>query len=480
MSNTGSAVAPRTRQRSFAGPIILILIGVFFLLGNMHVITWPRIGNWFAHWWPLLLIFYGLLKLVEYYAAKRDGTQFRGVGAGGVLLVIFIIIIGLMATGAQRVNWSALGNEAGWQGDFGDFFGKQFTFTQVIEQDIPAGANLKITSARGGVNVTAWDQNKIKIEVNKTVRAENQSDADRLNQETQPLIMVSGNQVVLNANNESKPATSNMQIFVPKKGAITIDTSHGDVVLRDRDGNAKINDSHGDVSLENVTGNADVRMSHGDLHAANINGDVNVDGRLDDVSIADVRGALQLTGDYFGDLTVSKIAKGVTFKSSRTDLQFAKLEGEMTMQSDSLHANALSGPVRIATRTKDLHLANVSGSVQLTNSNATIELRPEKLPLGQISITNKNGSVDLLLPAKANFQLEASTQKGDVSSDFGLNINTQHGNTTATGQVGTGGPRIQINSQHGDVTIRKANTSPAPPPPPASSRIPPPSPPQGE
>jgi DUF4097 and DUF4098 domain-containing protein YvlB len=457
MSNTGTALTPRSRQRSFAGPIILILIGVFFLLGNMQVITWSRIGNWFAHWWPLLLIFYGLLKLVEYYAAKRDGTQFRGLGAGGVLLVIFIIIIGLTATGAERVNWTTLGNEAGWQGNFGDFFGRQFTFTQVIEQDFPAGADLKITSARGDVNVTAWDQNRIKVEVSKTVRAESQGDADKLNQETQPLIMVAANELVVNANNENRPATSNLQIFVPRKGAIIIETAHGDVVLRDRDGNAKITDSHGDVSVENVSGDADVKMNHGDFHAAKVNGSVNVDGRLDDVTVADVGGSLNLTGEYFGDLSISKVAKAVAFKSSRTDLRFAKLDGDMNMQSDSLHANALNGPVLIATRAKDIHLENVSGDVTLTNSNATIELRPaDKLPLGQISITNKNGSVELMLPPKANFQVDASTQKGEVQSDFGLNVTTHNGNTTATGQVGSGGPKIQINSQHGDVSIRKS------------------------
>jgi len=32
------------RQRSFAGPIVLILIGVAFLLRNLHLVNWGVLG----------------------------------------------------------------------------------------------------------------------------------------------------------------------------------------------------------------------------------------------------------------------------------------------------------------------------------------------------------------------------------------------------------------------------------------------------
>jgi hypothetical protein len=443
------------KQRSFAGPIILIAVGVVFLLANMRVITWSRICPWFAHWWPLLLIFYGLLKLVEYYSARRDGTQFRGMGAGGVLLVIFIIIFGLSMSATTGVNWKGLGDQTGWHGQFGDLFGNDYNYTQMIEQDYPAGANLKIVSHRGDVTVTAWDQNKIKVEVKKTVRAESQEDANKTDQATQSTITVAANELTLNASNDNRPVTSDLQIFVPKKGEISIETAHGDVVVRDRDGNVEIVDSHGDVKLENVTGSAVVTMQHGDFHALKVTGDVGLDGRLSDVTAAEIGGNLRMTGEYFGDLKISKIAKTVTFKTSRTDLLFSKLDGDMNMQSDSLRASSIDGPVMVATRAKDVHLENVSGNVQLTNSNATIEVRATD-KLGQIMIDNRNGGVNLVLPAKTSFQINARAEKGEIHTDFNLNTNTQRGDSTATGQVGSGGPKIQINSQHGDVSIRKS------------------------
>src|SRR5258708_38443804 len=98
--------AMRPRQpRSFAGPIVLIVIGIFFLLGNMGMIAWHELGYWFAHYWPLLLIVWGVIKLIEYQNANRAGLHPRGIGAGGERLIIGPAIMGLSATEAYRVNW---------------------------------------------------------------------------------------------------------------------------------------------------------------------------------------------------------------------------------------------------------------------------------------------------------------------------------------------------------------------------------------
>ena len=47
----------------------MIILGVVFLLGNMHVLTWHSLGVWFARYWPVLIIIWGVVKLVEYYQA---------------------------------------------------------------------------------------------------------------------------------------------------------------------------------------------------------------------------------------------------------------------------------------------------------------------------------------------------------------------------------------------------------------------------
>src|SRR5512140_1300544 len=96
-----SPVMVPQRRRSFAGPIILIIIGVLFLLRNFGVILpWSFLANW----WPLLLVLLGVIRLVEYYLAKKEGAYPPAVGGGTVVLMIFIIMIGLGISAAYKAK----------------------------------------------------------------------------------------------------------------------------------------------------------------------------------------------------------------------------------------------------------------------------------------------------------------------------------------------------------------------------------------
>ena len=89
-------------RRSFAGPIVLIVIGTLFLLANMRLLAWPRLGLLFARYWPVLLILWGVIKMAEYYSAQRQGYRPRGIGVGGVFLLIFLILMGQIGRASCR------------------------------------------------------------------------------------------------------------------------------------------------------------------------------------------------------------------------------------------------------------------------------------------------------------------------------------------------------------------------------------------
>ena len=61
------------RQRSLAGPIVLILVGLVLLLAKLDVIYWGSLWELFYKYWPALLILWGVIKFVEYEQAKRTG-----------------------------------------------------------------------------------------------------------------------------------------------------------------------------------------------------------------------------------------------------------------------------------------------------------------------------------------------------------------------------------------------------------------------
>ncbi|HTM43085.1 MAG TPA: DUF4097 family beta strand repeat-containing protein [Terriglobales bacterium] len=466
MSSPAPVVTPPRRHRSFAGPVVLIIIGLVFLLGNMHVITWHALGLWFARYWPVLIIIWGVVKLMEYYQAQREGTRAPGLGVGGFFLLLFLICCGLAASKAARVNWHAVGDEMDMGDNMWPVFGDTYSFNDQMQQAFPAGASLRVVSNRGGVTVNSWDQKDIKVVVHKRLVADNEQQSKQVDSQTRPTISVSGNLVTVNANTtgagDQHAVSTDLDITVPRTVAVDVATQHGDISVQGRDAEVKVSNSHGDVNLGQITGNSSVVMRKGSLTAAHLKGDLSVDGRLDDTNISDVSGKLEMTGDYFGDMTLAGIKKGVRFKSSRTDMEFSRLDGDLSMESGDLQAKSLAGPLRLLTRSKDIHLDNVTGDVKVENSNGSVELHAGKLPLGSMQIDNSKGDIQVVLPTEATFSLSARTRDGDIESDFNqIQVNSDHGQSTASGKVGSGASRLEINNQYGSIEIRKGGATEA-------------------
>lgn len=444
------------RPRSYFGPIVLIGVGIAFLLINAGFLSWRNVGWWFARYWPVFIILWGVVKLVEYYLARSEGRPAPGIGGGGIVLLVFLIMFGMMATQATKVNWPNLGEQIDLPDDFPPIFGTRYTYNQQLDQTFPANGSLRVSLDRGDIKLRASTDDKLHVTVRKTVLANSQSEADRTNSSMQPAINVSGSEVAISIANYSRGSAMDLEIQVPRKAMADLMTLRGDVQVEGREGNVKAHTSRGDVSVEDVTGNAEIHLRRGSIRARKVTGDVDVEGWVNDSNLSDIGGAVNLHGDYFGTMTVAKVAKSVRFKSSRTDLEMGRLDGDMTMEIGDLRARGVSGGFRIVTRSKDIHLEDVNGDIKVDNNHADVELSSSKPPAGAVEIVNDHGHISVELPAKASFQMNARTDHGDIQSDFGeLKVENQDRESKATGSVGTGGPALRLTNSHGDINIRK-------------------------
>src|ERR1019366_1636160 len=458
---------PPRRHRSMAGAFVLIVLGVVFLMGTMHILSIGRLAHLFASYWPVLLIFWGVIKLLEHQRAQREGTRSSGIGAGGVFLVVMIVVFGLIATQLERVNWSGIRDNINIDdSDFNGIFGQSYNFNDHLEQAFPAAASLKIIDTRGAVSVHASDDNKITVVVRKRVSADNQSDADEYDRKSKPTITTIGGLVTLNANVEGAgdhPVETDLDVSLPRKVAVSITSRRGDVNLVGRDGSIDISAQQSDTSVEDVNGNVKVSQEKGSVKIEQITGDVHVEGRVNEVSVADVKGAVQLDGEFQESVKLARIAKTVTFKSSRTDMEFSKIEGSLDLDSDELHAEQITGPLHLTTRSKNIRLEEVSGDVRLQDDNGAIEVGMSTL--GNVQIDNRNGDIQLSLPDKAAFRLDAHTRDGEIQSDFAeLKVNNDEHEAKASGSVGNASSHIVLNNEHDGIEIRKASSMPPKPP----------------
>jgi DUF4097 and DUF4098 domain-containing protein YvlB len=474
---------PYRTRRSIVGPIILISIGVVFLLANVGVIHGWQLWNWFGHWWPLLLILWGVIALLEHASANRMGYRTRRLGGGGIVLLIVLVAVGVSAHHSSDVNWDGRRDQIQMDDDLGGIFGTAYTFDDTLEQSFPAKGTLRIVSDRGAVNITPSDGSTIRVVVHKKLYAHTQDDANKFNTGSQPQIESTGGTVVLNANTNGAgdhAVQTDMDIFIPAGTPVDIASKKGDVTINNLKASVKIALQKGDVALTDIGGLVEINLDKGSIRASQIAGDVAVTGHVDSVNIDEVTGAVSLNGDFYEDIRLSKIAKTFTFKTSRSDMEIASVPGDIDIASDEVRANELTGPSRVMTSSKDIHLEDVSGDLQVQSNNGDVEVTTAgkqpgskmtfttehgdvavtlggKTPPDKVNVVTQHGDVTLTMPLGTGFQVTADTRKGSISSDFdAVKVDDSNGSSRASGSVGNGNSKLQVNTETGDIKIAKS------------------------
>ncbi|HUS19827.1 MAG TPA: DUF4097 family beta strand repeat-containing protein [Terriglobales bacterium] len=456
------AYYPPPRRRSIFGPIILITIGVVFLLVNAGFVTAKSAFVIFARYWPVLLIIWGVLRLVEYLRARQEGVQPPGIGAGGVIGLIFLVLFGISVStaykGSQHVNWNNVRNEIDMPDDeFGKWFGQKYEFTETLDRDFPANTSLKVVGDRGDVKISASNDGKLHVIERKVIYADNQDEANKMNQAVLPTITLVDNIMTVDTTRRSewKGSALNLDIMVPKKALADVMITRGDITIFGREGNVKLQSQRGDISVEDITGSADIHMRNGDFTAKRVSGDVTVEGKAGDVTVSDIGGFTSLQGDFFGGINFTKVAKGVRFKSSRTDMELAKLDGNLTMESGEMRGNSMTGPFRMnANRGWDMHLEEISGDFRVENQRGEVELHP-KAPFGNLEVSNRQGRIKIVMPQAAGFLVDARARHGEIETDFELTKTDDHREVRATGTVNKGGPKLTLNNESGAIELRR-------------------------
>jgi DUF4097 and DUF4098 domain-containing protein YvlB len=446
----------RPRPRSIFGPLVLITIGVLFLLRTTGVISFQSFHDWMTHYWPVLLIIWGVAKLAEHLWARQRGEPTPRLGAGGIVFLIFFIMFGMGATQTRDWNWRNLGDEIGADPDWGGWFSNHYEFTDNFAQPLPAGAEIKILAAQGDINVTASEDNQVHAVVHKSVSGDSQETANRLNDSTHPRFTQQGNIWLLDlTSGDFEKARFDLDLQLPTQATLSMATRRGSLSVSQHDGNVDLSTDRGNLSAETVKGNATLHVRHGSVTAKEISGNVQVDGEVEDGNISDVSGALDFNAGYNGSVQLSRIKQRLHFKSIRTDLQLARLDGEISMGHGDLRASSVAGPVKLNTRSNEVHLEDVSGEVDVENRNGLVAIRA-KAPLGNIDVNNVHGGIEVELPPAASFRLDAESRNGNIDvSDFSVNVDNQRQDATARATIGKGGPDIRLRAERGSIQIRK-------------------------
>src|ERR1700722_2249649 len=448
-------------RRSITGPIILLVIGGLFLWRNLH----PELPvfDLIAQYWPFLLIVWGLLRLVEAVLWRDDQGRGGSFSGGEVVLVIFICMIGLGAWQAKQfgIHFNARGL---------DIFGEEYDYPVSVTAPAAGMKRLVFENPRGNIHVIGGDGQQVTVSGQKSIRAYARADADRTSQITPVEILQQGDRLVIRTNQEratdNQRVSDDLEVTVPRGMAVEARGNVGDADVSDIESDVELASNHGDVRISRIGGNAKLEIGRSDtISAVDVKGKIDLEGHGGDLSFENISGLVTVNGSYSGTLEFKNLAKPLQFEGARgTELHVEAIPGRISMDLSTLTGNGVVGPMRFVTRSRDVRLEQFSQSIQIDTDRGDIELQPGKTPLSVIEARSGVGAIELALPAKATFQLQATAERGDAVNDYGPPIDKEVDRRTATlkGKVGDG-PAITLTANHGTVTVRKQGADGAQP-----------------
>jgi hypothetical protein len=465
------------RRSSILGPLVLITIGVIFLLVQTGHLQAYRLWDWYARFWPFLLVAAGVILLLEWafdQYSQSDPAQpryRRRVGGGVFTILLLLALTGVIFSGLREGGRSKLFNGMSInQDNIDEFLGDKHESDQTVDQAFPAGGNLSVDNPRGDVTISGTsDDNQIHIAVHKEVYTRSDSEADTKAQRLNPNLNVSGNNVALTIP-AMDGARADLTITVPATASQTVSANHGDVKISAIRGSVNVTANHGDIELSAITGSMSARINNGDasFSAHSATGSLTLEGHGHDTTLSDLSGPVTMTGEFFGDTHFEHIRGPIKFHTSRTDFQLARLDGDIEISANSdLSASDALGPITLSTRNRNITLERIGGDVSVTNRNGSVDLTLAP-PLSNVTVENRNGSVAVTVPEQSSFAYQFDVTNGDIQSDFS-EIQVPEGGLqkkTISGTTGKGGPLFNISTSQGDISVKKGSIMPLPPIPP--------------
>jgi putative adhesin len=271
---------------------------------------------------------------------------------------------------------------------------------------ISGRAQVRVDTNDGSVRIATGDSKQVEFrviyegyELNKNLHIDSRQDGDSV----QLNARVTGRWGFSWGRGRRGPR---IEVRMPKDADLQIDTGDGAVETQPISGRVKIHTGDGSVRVQAVDGNVDIDTGDGSITVEGAKGDIRLH-----------------TGDGHIDAR--------------------NLDGRVD-------ANSGDGHIKIDGRLDALNVKTGDGSI-----DARVE--PGSKMTGGWSIHTGDGSVDMVLPADLQANIDASTNDGHISLGIPVTVEGTFSNSQIHGKMNGGGQSLTIHTGDGSIRLSKSS-----------------------
>lgn len=321
--------------------------------------------------------------------------------------------------------------------------------------DVAGLKALSVDNARGPVELRPSTDGRLHLTAIKTIRAESEIRRDRYARE---LVVHAGREAdryvvrvdyprrvdvhigiweLFSHRTWDGPVLPRIELHllaeVPPGLAVTVNTVNSDIASTGLAGSQTLATTSGDITVSDARGRASIRSVSGSIALAGV-GPVEAQTVSGDVEVTGARSALAATTTS-GNVTID----GAT---------------------DSLHVDTTSGDVvvddaphglRIGAVSGEVVVRSAAGRVQITTSSGDVRCGLRE-PSSGARLESTSGSVQLAVANGFDARLDLRTASGSLECHVPIRM-LQSGRKELSGDLGRGGPVVQLRSASGDLTV---------------------------
>lgn len=273
-------------------------------------------------------------------------------------------------------------------------------FISRIDTTIAFSANgtVDLSTVSGEIRVTGWSRNEARIQA--------YSERGDLR------FSAASSRIRIEARSRrGRMGETRYELSVPQGARLIVQSTSGDVTVRDVNGPVDLHTTSGDIALHGATGSIEISTTSGDIEASRLRGDIEVDAVSGEFDVTDAEGTIRVE----------------------------------TVSSDIVLRNL---------RVREATASTVSG--EILYEGAVIRD-------GHYDFRSHSGNVTVRIPANASARFQFETYSGELDSDFPITLMPGERSRSRPRRfefnIGSGEARIVTETFSGDIMLERAGTS---------------------